>query len=113
MTGLSVPCLEVAHVSAEFPARHLCPFYEEADEGSVTIEWVTSHGETFELHALAKLADSRSAEKVSHEQWTADLSARLASGARVAGLAVTSTWSTAGATVTVQALPVEGGGPTQ
>lgn len=102
MTALSVPCPDTVEMSAEFTARHLCPFVEEADEGTVTISWVTAHGETFELHALAKLVAARQFERVSHEQWTADLASAVAAGARVSGLVVSSVWSTAGGTVTVR-----------
>jgi hypothetical protein len=110
MTGLSVPCPDVVEMAAEFVARHLCPFVDEADDGSVTVSWVTSHGETFELHALSELVRAREQERVSHEQWTADLAGDLAAAAQVSELGVTSVWSTAGATVTVRApAAVEGG----
>lgn len=100
MIGLSVPCADEVRMSAEFTARHLCPFREEIDDGTVTVSWVTSHGVTFELHALADAIGAREGEEVSHERWTADLTARLAE-VDVADLAVTSTWTTAGATITV------------
>lgn len=89
-------------MSAEFTARHLCPFVDEADVGAVTIGWVTSHGETFELHALAGLVAARELERVSHEQWTADLWTALSEGANVTGLVVSSSWVTAGGAVTVR-----------
>src|SRR5262245_42617343 len=111
MTELSVSCPDVVQVSAEFTARHLCPFVEEADEGLVTISWITSAGETYELHALAKLVASRQFERVSHEQWTADLAAALTVGAKVTGLAVASAWSTAGGTVTVRSCDGAAAGP--
>jgi hypothetical protein len=107
MTGLSVPCPDVVHMSVDFVARHLCPFVDEVDEGAVTVSWVTSRGVTFELHALADLVASRELERVSHEQWTAELAATLTASTGVSGLVVTSVWSTAGGTVTVRS--VEGG----
>lgn len=112
MTGLSVPCADVVEMAAEFVASHLCPFVDEVDEGAVTVSWVTSCGETFELHALAAVVGSREKERVSHERWTADLADVLGAGAKVDGLTVTSVWSTAGAKVTVRVPAVEGGDPT-
>lgn len=102
MTKLGVPCDVEVQMSADFVARHRCPFVDEADEGTVTVSWVTAHGVTFELHALAALVAAREAERVSHERWTADLATSLADGAKVDGLTVVSVWSTAGATVTVR-----------
>jgi NADPH-dependent 7-cyano-7-deazaguanine reductase QueF len=100
MIGLSVPCADEVRMSAEFTARHLCPFRDEIDDGTVTVSWITSHGVTFELHALADAIGSREHEQVSHEQWTAGLAHRLAE-VDVAELAIVSTWTTAGATIIV------------
>lgn len=111
MTELGVPCDVEVEMSAEFVARHLCPFVDEADEGKVTVSWVTAHGETFELYALAELVNGREKERVSHERWTADLAAELGVRVKVGGLVVASTWPTAGATVTVRCPTVESGGP--
>lgn len=100
---LSVPCAVVVDVVVEFEARHRCPFADEADLGTVRIEWCTLFGETVELHALSALVSARCRDEISHEQWTSDICKEITSGVRVASLRVVSRWVTAGGTVTVSA----------
>lgn len=102
MTDLGVPCPVVVRLSVTAEARHLCPFKDEVDQGTVTLEWTTAHGETVELHALAALIDRFAGVEISHEQWTAELVGAVSRGVRVAGLRVVSSWVTGGLTVEVE-----------
>lgn len=110
MSDLSVPCTAVVRMAAETDAQHRCPFVDEVDHGTVHVEWTTTAGQTLELHALAALIAARAETEISHEQWTADLAAAIASSAQVDDLIVTSHWTTAGVRVAVTApLPLEDG----
>lgn len=111
MTGLSVPCQAVVRVSVSLAAEHLCPFKPERDHGTVAISWITSRGETIELHALAGLVSRHRDTEISHEQWTADLYSALVTAVAVDELSISSSWTTAGATVTVNSVDAAVGEP--
>lgn len=81
---------------------HLCPFKDEVDEGTITIEWI-ARSTTFELHELASYFATFANKKISHEQLTGDIFAYLArqpEGPIV--LRVATHWRTAGMNVTIQ-----------
>lgn len=61
-----VPTDAAVTVTATAPIRHLCPFKDELDQGTVTIVW-DCNGHTIELHSLAAYLDGFYAEKISHE----------------------------------------------
>lgn len=87
--------------SATFPLVHRCPFVDEVDEGQVTISWWVD-GLTLELHSLREWLGGFADEVVSHEELTdriRDQVERLG----LAGVAVTTRWSTAGGSVEVKA----------
>jgi NADPH-dependent 7-cyano-7-deazaguanine reductase QueF len=89
-------------MQATAPARHLCPFVTEKDEGTVTVHWVTE-GRTFELHSLRRHLDAFMAEweavEVSHEEFTRKLRDSLLMNGHLHGLTITQVdthWTTAG-----------------
>lgn len=89
-------------VSVTMPAVHECPFRNETDEGTATLEWTTVRGQTVELHSLRTYLDSLDEWVVSHEDYTCHLWSTLVD-AGLSGVTVTTTWSTAGGTVKVTA----------
>lgn len=108
-----VPVASTAAVTISSPIRHLCPFTDEADAGTVTITW-TCRGATLELHSLAAWLDSFADQTISHEE----LPAAVADGLRTAAAeshpafgdivvtAVTARFTTAGIDVhTAHAVP--------
>jgi hypothetical protein len=91
-------------LSATAPARHLCPFVKENDEGTVTVTWLTK-GRTFELHSLRRHLDAFMDQwgevEVSHEEFTGHLRDTFAHGDMLVEiLSVESSWDTAGMSVT-------------
>jgi NADPH-dependent 7-cyano-7-deazaguanine reductase QueF len=101
-SSLGVPCDSSVQVTVIAPARHLCPFKDEVDVGTVRLEWTTSRGATVELHALAALIATQMTARISHEQWTADLAEAVSARTEIADLMVTSRWRTAGIEVVVR-----------
>lgn len=103
MTGPRVVLVEARGMTAAatMPLTHLCPFVEEVDHGSVTLEWRVEN-RTLELHSVRDWLATFAAVKVSHEQLTGDLYDLLLN-LGLTGLAVTTRWETAGGTVTVRA----------
>lgn len=93
-------------MTATAPVRHLCPFVNEKDEGTVTVTWQTI-GRTFELHSLrahldwitSKWADA----EISHEDFTSEIRDSFAhfNGAGLHIKSIRTDWNTAGMPVTV------------
>lgn len=81
-----VPVASTATVTATAPIRHLCPFADEADAGTVTITWMCN-GATVELHSLAGFLGSFADTVISHEELTAVITEAL----RAAGDGITVT----------------------
>lgn len=91
-------------LSVTAPARHLCPFVKEKDEGTATVTWLTG-GRTFELHSLRRhmdqFMDQWGGEEVSHEEFTRHLRASFEHGdSKLQILSVRTDWTTAGMPVT-------------
>lgn len=93
-------------MTATAPARHLCPFVNEKDEGTVTVTWIT-RGWTFELHALRRHLDQFMEQwgevEISHEDFTRhirDTFAAAHSPSTLEILKVETSWDTAGMPVT-------------
>jgi NADPH-dependent 7-cyano-7-deazaguanine reductase QueF len=89
-------------LSATAPARHLCPFKNEKDEGTVTVYWVTE-GRTLELHSLRRHLDDFAAAysntEISHEEYTQRVRDGLTFQGHLHGLRITmvvTNWDTAG-----------------
>lgn len=85
------------------PLRHLCPFVDEVDEGTVTVTWAVD-GTTHELHALADYLRGWKDSTVSHEEITD----RIAHDLQATGLhvrEVTTAWTTAGMEVRCSTSP--------
>lgn len=103
MTGdLLVDTPAEVTVTAFGPIRHICPYVDELDEGTVEITWSTS-GATFELHALRQYLDGFADVKASHEEVAAAIRVDLDSP----GLTVTEVvvrFPTARFEVTVEAV---------
>jgi NADPH-dependent 7-cyano-7-deazaguanine reductase QueF len=97
---LTVMCTGRATVTATYPLAHLCPFVDEVDTGTVGITWTTA-GSTFELHALGEWLAGFAAERFTHEELTAMITALLAEQPGVGSVAVVSHWTTGGAGVVV------------
>jgi NADPH-dependent 7-cyano-7-deazaguanine reductase QueF len=87
-------------VRASFPATHTCPFREEKDEGTVTVEWMVGD-QTLELHALREHLDGLDEWEVSHEEYTLHLWTEIRS-LGFNGVRVTSRWDTAGGMIEVR-----------
>lgn len=102
MSFTTVGAPEGLTLQASAPARHLCPFVTEKDEGTVTVHWVTE-GRTIELHSLRRHLDSfmvdYEAVEISHEEFTLRLRDSLLMDGHLYGLRITSVvtrWFTAG-----------------
>lgn len=94
-------------MQATAPARHLCPFVQEKDEGTVTVHWVTE-GRTLELHSLRRHLDAFAAEysqtEISHEAYTQRVHDSLTVQGHLYGMHITKVethWETAGMPVSV------------
>lgn len=99
MSIATVPCESNVTLSATGNIRHLCPFKNEVDHGTVTITWTVA-GQTLELHALAAWLDEFRDARTSHEDLTSDIATAIAILPGVADVRVATTWDTAGLAVT-------------
>lgn len=102
MSATTVGAPHGVMMQATAPARHLCPFVEEKDEGTVTVHWVTQ-GRTFELHSLRRhlhdFAEEHQGSRISHEQYTERVRDSLTFQGHLHGLTITRVethWTTAG-----------------
>ena len=98
----TVPCDNYVTVTAFGPLRHMCPYKDEIDNGTVTITW-RPDGETFELHALAEYLRGYEHSPVSHETITDRIQHDLSMITAVAAVRVETSWQTAGFRVRVEA----------
>jgi NADPH-dependent 7-cyano-7-deazaguanine reductase QueF len=87
-------------VTVASPLQHLCPFKDEVDRGTVTVEFAVD-GLTFELHELSAYFGSFAGETISHEALTGRIFTDLSSNG-LAVLGVTTEWVTAGMHVVVR-----------
>lgn len=94
---------DAVDVTVTGPLHHLCPYKDEADNGTVTIVW-RSESTTFELHSLATFLGYWRSKRISHEELADEifeqlrhLSAKCAPNVR----SVTACFTTAGMTVEV------------
>lgn len=104
--NLAVPCDSEVTLSVSWPLTHLCPHIPEVDNGRIDITW-TTRGSTLELHALRAWLNGFAADRISHEDITADIHDHLSALPGVADVQVATRWDTAGAEVDVRALPRE------
>lgn len=96
----AVPAPANVDCVASAPARHLCPFKDEVDVGTLVFRWNTGSGLTIELHSLAAWVAVWNDHVISHE----DLVNGAYDALRHAGvrpLAVTWNGQTAGMDVAV------------
>lgn len=99
MSADAVPCTSAVTVTASGPLRHLCPFKDEVDVGTIKLTW-TVQTQTVELHSLAAWLEEFSTLRISHEDLTDEIARHLADTPGLTGAQVTTTWNTAGMTVT-------------
>jgi NADPH-dependent 7-cyano-7-deazaguanine reductase QueF len=95
-------------VALNAPIRHLCPFKDEVDSGTITITW-TCAGFTIELHSLASYLAQFSDSAISHEDLVEFIALDMdALGNGIAATSVTARFTTAGLGVEVSrgAVPV-------
>jgi NADPH-dependent 7-cyano-7-deazaguanine reductase QueF len=97
-----IACPDLLSVTVEAPATKRCPFKDEIDTGTVTVVW-NSEGKTLELHSLREYLDAFVDVKMSHEDFTAVVTAQLAD--LLGDIQVWSEWETAGMKVRVDAVP--------
>lgn len=95
-------------VTAEL--RHLCPFVEEVDRGTVTLVWETL-GATLELHALRAYLDLWAGVTISHEYLAEAIRADLAGTEGLRVLDVRTSWTTAGMGVACSTSLIHAGRP--
>lgn len=99
----TVSCPAPVDMQVTAPLRHLCPFVDEVDDGTVTVRWSTRGG-TFELHALAGYFAGWADSTLSHEEITDRILTDL-QALRVEVLEVVTTWTTAGMEVRCSTSP--------
>lgn len=91
----TVPTPADISMTATSPIQHLCPFMDEVDNGTITINWVTG-GATFELHALRAYLDAFKDLRISHEELTERIRRELSQAHGIDLLTVRTSWTTAG-----------------
>lgn len=106
----AVPAPELVTMEITSPARHLCPFVDEVDEGTVSIRWRTA-GKTLELHSLRRYLDAYAETHISHEALTALIRAHLNDIDGINVLDVTTNWDTAGMEVACSTSQIPAGRP--
>lgn len=77
---------------------HLCPYMDEVDVGTVTLDYRLD-GELIELHDLAGFLRAFHGQRISHEALTEAVAARYP------GVRVTTAWTTAGIGVVCRVVP--------
>lgn len=101
---MSAPTIETAAaapgltMSSTSPIRHLCPFKDETDDGTITVSWRTLNG-TIELHSLRAYFQSFAEAQISHESITDTIYRELQRIPSIRVLDVSTTWKTAGMAV--------------
>ena len=91
---------EAGTMTVTAPVRHLCPFKDEVDDGTVRITYSLA-GRTLELHSLRAWLDTLADRTVSHEDLTRALSDTLTHEHHLADVRVVTEWETAGMHVVV------------
>lgn len=99
----TVACSAPVEMEVTAPLRHLCPFVDEVDSGTVTIRWSTRGG-TFELHALGQYLRDWAESTISHEEITDRIFHDL-QALRADVIEVVTTWTTAGMEVRCSTSP--------
>lgn len=93
-------------VAAQAAIKHLCPFEDEADTGSITITWAC-RGFTIELHSLAEYLAVFTDVSISHEDLVSLIGSDLQDlGDGIAICSVAARFTTAGIDVEVRRGPV-------
>ncbi|MFC5789574.1 hypothetical protein ACFPPE_06875 [Agromyces tardus] len=88
-------------ITVHAPLRHLCPFVDEIDNGTVTVEFrVTTT--TFEAHALAAYFAEFADTRISHEALTDRIFTELNAHDGPTVTRVSSEWTTAGMNIRVE-----------
>lgn len=100
--GLTAVPDEAHGVTVEINARlaHQCPHRQETDRGDITLAWTVTDV-TLELHALVTYLERWADVHITHEALT-DRIWQDVGEAGVEPVAITTTWVTAGAKVTVR-----------
>lgn len=93
-----VPSKADVTITVTSPLRHLCPFVDEVDNGTVTITW-RAKGKTFELHSLRAYLDGWKDSEISHEDITDIIRRDLSVTPLIEIVEVRSAWDTAGMAV--------------
>lgn len=110
MTRLTVPNTNDVTMTVTAPLKHLCPFVDEIDDGTIEITWAVD-GATFELHALADYLRGFKDSRLSHEEITDAIRHDLSCVPGVQLVSAVSTWTTAGMEVTCSTSPTLVGQP--
>lgn len=100
MTPATVPCDNDVTLTVTRAMQHLCPFVDEIDYGTITIQW-TVNGFTLELHSLAAYLDAFTESHLTHENITDRIRHDLSTIPGINNVTVETTWVTAGFTVKV------------
>lgn len=108
MIPRTVPCDNAVAVTITSPLRHLCPFVNEVDYGTVTVTWQTI-GATYELHSLAEYLRGFKDSEMSHESITDRIRHDLAACSDLDVVSVETTWTTAGMGVSCSSTPIPAG----
>ena len=95
MSAAVVPCASVVTMTATGDIRHLCPFEDEVDYGTISVTW-TTNGQTVELHSMAQWFREFRDVKISHEELTDHIVSELRLMSGLTDVTVTTTWETAG-----------------
>lgn len=95
-------------LSVTAPLRHMCPFIDEVDDGTVTINWSTC-GNTVELHSLAQYLAQFADWRISHEALTDQIKHDIDGVQGIFATTVATSWKTAGMDVTCSTSPIPAG----
>jgi NADPH-dependent 7-cyano-7-deazaguanine reductase QueF len=95
----TVECDSDVTIQVTGELTHKCPYRDETDHGSADISWMVD-GRTFELHSLAEYLAAWRDSRLSHEQITDRIQHDLSTVEGIAGVQVSTRWTTAGMSVT-------------
>lgn len=99
-----VPIEAKVTVTATANIRHMCPFVQEIDNGTITVTW-DADGWTIELHSLRAYLSTFRDREISHEELTEEIRAELNSHHGLSVRSVVTNWDTAGMEVRCATLP--------
>jgi len=97
-------------MSVTSPIRHLCPFKDEVDDGTITVTWRTLNG-TFELHSLRAFFATFAESEISHESLTDTIYRELSRVPSIRIVDVETHWTTAGMGVACSTSPTPAARP--